>query len=74
MMEDLRYNAWFKYDDFYYEDLITDKILDLSNAYVLVDDKPKLDLINSASILQWRQNKIQEHIQKMIKDGIHIYN
>lgn len=73
IMQNLRYNAWFKYDDFHYNNLITDKALDLSDAYVLVDDKPKLDLINSASILQWRQNKIQENIKKMIKEGVYIY-
>jgi len=73
MMQNLRYNAWFPYDDDYYNDLITNKTLDLSDAYVLEDDKPKLDLINSASILQWRENKIQENIKKMIIEGVYIY-
>jgi len=73
-MQNLRYNEWFPYDDFYYKDLITDEKLDLSDAYVLVDNKPKLELINAASILKWRQNKIDQNIKKMIEEGVYIYN
>jgi len=74
MMQDLRYNDWFPYEDFYYQDLITNEKLDLSDAYVLVDNKPKLELINAASILKWRQNKIQQNIKKMFEEGVQIYN
>ena len=74
MLKDVRYNYWFPYENFYYEDLITDETIDLSDAYVLVDNKPKLELINAASILKWRQNKIQQNIKKMMEEGVKIFN
>lgn len=74
MMQDLRYNKWFPYANFYYKDLIIEKQLDLSEAMVLVDDRPKLELLNASNTLQWRKEKINDNIQEMMKDGINIYN
>jgi len=74
MMQDQRYNEWFKFDNFYYEDLIAEEPLDLNEAYVLVDDKPRLELLNATNIIQWRKNKINSNIRKMLEEGINIYN
>lgn len=73
-MRDLRYNEWFPYEDYYYEDLITEKSLDLTFAYVLVDDKPRLEQLNTSMILNYRKNKIEGTIRKMIREGVFIYN
>lgn len=74
MMQDLRYNKWFPYANFYYKDLIIEKQLDLSEALVLVDDQPKLELLNASNTLHWRKEKIHDNIQEMMKEGINIYN
>ena len=68
-----RYNAWFPYDNFYYNRLIKDEPLDLSFGEVLVDDKPKLDLINASAIFNWRKNKIEQNIKAILDQGLPIY-
>ncbi|MEM7105475.1 MAG: fused MFS/spermidine synthase [Bacteroidota bacterium] len=73
LMEDLRYNEWFPYEDFGYENLISDKPVDLEGAFVLVDDKPKLELINAPAMLNWRKNKVQQNLKKMLNEGVHIF-
>jgi spermidine synthase len=79
LMADLRYNEyfpsydWFPFDDFRYENLITDNVVNLDDAYVLVDDKPRLELLNSAAILQWRKNMIEHNISRLMDAGIPIY-
>ncbi len=72
-MKNLRYNAWFPYDKFEYKNLISEQPLDVSDALVLVDDKPKLELINAATILQWRKNKSQSNIQMILDEGIQLF-
>jgi len=74
LMETLRYNEWFPYENFYYEDLVVERDIDLSEALVLVDNKPKLELLNSINVIHWRQNKIEDNISKMLKEGVNIYN
>ena len=73
LFEDVRYNQWFPYDDFYYNDLIEETPIDLTNALVLTDDKPQLELINSTAILNWRKNKIKENIQRLLDENMPIY-
>ena len=78
-MADLRYNKvlpayeWFPYDGFGYEDLISEESVDLAGAYLLVDDKPRLELLNSATILQWRKSMIEQNIRRLMDAGISIY-
>jgi spermidine synthase len=78
-MADLRYNKvfptyeWFPYDGFGYEDLISEESVDLADAYLLVDDKPRLELLNSATILEWRKNMIEQNIRRLMGAGIAIY-
>jgi spermidine synthase len=78
-LADLRYNKmfpsyeWFPYDDFGYEDLISEEPVDLADAYLLVDDKPRLELLNSATILQWRKSMIEQNISRLMDAGIPIY-
>ena len=74
LMQNLRYNAWFPYDDFYYDDLIREVEFSLEDAHVLVDDKPMLELLTAPTILKWRQNKVQQNIKRMMKEGIPIYD
>jgi spermidine synthase len=78
-MADLRYNKvlptydWFPYDPFRYEDLISEESVELADAYLLVDDKPRLELLNSATILEWRKSMIEQNIRRLIDAGIPIY-
>ena len=74
LMKDLRYNEWFPYENFYYKNLIKEQPLDLSNAHILVDDKPKLELINSETILDWRNNKVKENLRRMLEEGVPLFN
>lgn len=72
-LADLRYNDWFPFDDFEYDDLMKDEPLDLSGGQILVDDKPVLEILNAPNNLQWRKNKVQQNIKLMISEGIPIY-
>ena len=74
MLSDLRYNKWFTFDHFGYTDLIRDDPPFLGDAYILVDDKPRLEVLNAVNILQWRKNKMQEHVRPLIGNGLPIYN
>jgi hypothetical protein len=75
----LRYNDlfpsfdWFPYDNFGYENLISEESLDLEDAYLLVDDKPRLEILNSSAILQWRKFMIENSIRKLMDAGLPIY-
>ena len=73
VMKDLRYNAWFPYDNFSYDRLIRDEPLDLSDAYVLVDDQPRLELLIAPTILQWRKNKTGVNIKVMKEEGVTLF-
>jgi predicted membrane-bound spermidine synthase len=73
LMKDLRYNKWFPYEDFEYKHLISDGELDTSGGEILVDDRPKLEQINATAILNWRKNKIEQNIRRMIEEGVPIY-
>ncbi|MCP4120409.1 MAG: hypothetical protein GY751_01505 [Bacteroidetes bacterium] len=70
LMKDLRYNEWFLYDNFEYQHLISEEPVDLSDALVLIDDKPMLELINAKTILQWRQNKSELNLQLLLDQGV----
>nr|WP_253932299.1 fused MFS/spermidine synthase [Lewinella sp. W8] len=72
-MANLRYNEWFPYDDFGYDRLIKDDPIDLSGAEVLVDDRPKLELLNAPSILKWRQNKLEQNANRLLDEVGAIY-
>ena len=75
----LRYNDlfpsfdWFPYDNFGYENLISEESLDLEDAYLLVDDKPRLEILNSSAILQWRKYMIENSVRKLMDAGLPIY-
>ena len=73
MMRDLRYNKWFTYDHFEYLDLIREGEPRLDDTQILVDDKPRLEMLNAQNILQWRQTKVQEHMRPMLRYGVPIY-
>jgi predicted membrane-bound spermidine synthase len=73
LMRDLRYNRWFTYDHIEYEDLISDAVPRLDDAYVLVDDRPRLELLNARAILDWRAGKLREHPRWMLRSGLPIY-
>ena len=73
LLQNVRYNEWFPYDNFYYEDLIQERPLDVSDALILTDDKPKLELINSSSILNWRKNKINQNIKRLMDEKLSLY-
>jgi len=70
LMKDLRYNHWFPYDNFEYDRLISEEPVNLSDALVLVDDKPILELINAKTILQWRKNKADLNLQIILDRGV----
>lgn len=72
-MENLRYNDWFAYDNFTYEDLIREDEIPLDDAILLVDDRPQLELLNTPTILQWRKNKMEQNIRDMLEKGIPIF-
>jgi hypothetical protein len=72
-MQDLRYNRWFTYDHIRYEDLVSDVVPRLDDAYVLVDDQPRLELLNAQSIPEWRAGKLREHPRWMLRSGLPIY-
>jgi hypothetical protein len=57
---------------FHYNELITEKEVDLSGALVLTDDKPVLELLNKSVIMEWRKNMISEQRQ-LIEAGMSIY-
>jgi hypothetical protein len=69
----LRYNDWHRTQTFGYTDLIREDEPLLDDAVLLTDDKPKLELLNAASILQWRQNKVAQNMRPMIQSGMDIY-
>lgn len=73
LMKDLRYNDWFPYENFKYENLIREAPLETSSGEILVDDRPKLEQINATAILNWRKNKIEQNIRRMLEDGVPIY-
>lgn len=73
LMLDLRYNGWIPNLHFKYEDLISGHELDCSNAKILIDDKPHLELLNSKAILEWRKIKIDQNIKAMLEKGVPIY-
>jgi predicted membrane-bound spermidine synthase len=73
LMRDLRYNRWFVYDHFGYEDLIREDPPRLDDAAVLMDDRPRLEALNAGNILRWRQGKVEEHLRPMVRDGIAIF-
>lgn len=73
LMKDLRYNRWFAYEKFEYANLVRSAELELDDAYVLVDDKPRLELLNARQILSWRRDKAREHMQGLLSEGLPIY-
>lgn len=73
LFDSLRYNDWFEFDDFDYYDLISETELNLEEGIILVDDKPKLELINAESIIEWRKNKIEQNIKRMLDQNLRIY-
>jgi len=74
MMQNLRYNNWFPYEDFHYDDLIRETPLDLSEAHILVDDKPKLEILNAAVIFNWRKFKVQQNLRQMLEEGVPLFD
>jgi predicted membrane-bound spermidine synthase len=73
LLRNVRYNQWFQFDNFFYDDLIQEKELDLSNAIILTDDKPILEQLNAEAILDWRQTKIDKNINRMLDEKLPIY-
>lgn len=71
--EKMRYNDWFTLEQFNYKKLFTDQKIDVSNAYILEDDKPILEHLNASAILNWRGNKIKQNIRKILQKGLNIY-
>jgi len=72
-MFDLRYNKSFPAVFFEYRNLIRTDAPRLDDAYVLVDDQPRLELLNTANILEWREAKVMEHMRPMIRGGWEIF-
>jgi hypothetical protein len=72
-MMDLRYNSFFRSAFFEYRNLIRTDAPRLDDAYVLVDDQPRLELLNTANILEWRASKMMEHMRPMVLSGVEIY-
>ena len=73
LMFDLRYNKSFPAVFFEYRNLIRTDAPRLDDAYVLVDDQPRLELLNTANILEWREAKVMEHMRPMIRGGWEIF-
>jgi spermidine synthase len=79
LMIDLRYNKLFSAYKFFpgyfyeYRNLIRTDAPRLDDAYVLVDDQPRLELLNTANILAWRESKVTEHMRPMILGGVAIF-
>jgi predicted membrane-bound spermidine synthase len=57
---------------FKYEDLITEKEVDVSDAFLLTDDKPMLEKLNKPVILAWRQ-AMMKTTREMVESGERIY-
>jgi spermidine synthase len=72
-MENLRYNTWFPYESFGYENLISEEPVDLSQAVVLTDDKPRLELLNADAILHWRKIKMEQNGKIFVKTGVPLF-
>jgi spermidine synthase len=73
LMIGLRYNTFFPSAFFEYRNLIRTDAPRLDDAYVLVDDQPRLELLNTANILDWRATKVMEHMRPMVLSGVEIY-
>jgi spermidine synthase len=73
LLKNARYNDWFKYKKIEYKELITEKEVDVSDAYILTDDKPILELLNADGILAWRKAVIESGPKKYVEKRLPIY-
>lgn len=74
LQQKLRYDDLFPFEEFTGEDFTPVPNIDLQDAMVLTDDKPKLELLNGPTILQWRKNKMKFTQEGMLDKGLPIYN
>lgn len=74
LQQKLRYDDLFPFEEFTGEGFAPVPNLDLQGALVLTDDKPKLELLNAPTILQWRKNKMKFTQEGMLDKGLPIYN
>jgi spermidine synthase len=73
LLENNRYYEWFTVGKYSYENLISEKEVDASDAFVLIDDKPMLELLNAPIILRWRKTMMQNNAKKFVELGIPLY-
>jgi predicted membrane-bound spermidine synthase len=73
LLENNRYYEWFTVGKYKYEDMISRKEAEVSDAYLLVDDKPVLELLNAPVILAWRKTMMEANAKKFVGLGIPLY-
>lgn len=73
LSKNLRHNELFPHDYFSAIDYTPISAYELGDAGVLTDDKPKLELLNTPTVLSWRTNKIEYTVNGLIKKGVPIY-
>lgn len=73
LQQKLRYDDLFPFEDFTGADFSPVSNISLQDALVLTDDKPKLELLNIPTILQWRKNKMKFTVEGMLNKGLPLY-
>ena len=75
LSQNLRYNELMPNDHFSAADYvpIAASAYEVGDVEVMTDDKPKLELLNTPTVLNWRKNKIEYTVNGLIKKGVPIY-
>ncbi|MEM7656419.1 MAG: hypothetical protein AAF399_09855 [Bacteroidota bacterium] len=68
------FNEWTPNIQFQPSELISDQKVDYSSGYLLTDDQPRLELINSRTILGWRTASLTQNRKKMLQAGFRLYH
>jgi predicted membrane-bound spermidine synthase len=73
LKDTLRYNDLFPSHKFLAVDFTPVSNYYLSDAQVMTDDKPNLELLNASTVLDWRKKKIEYTVNGLLKKGVPIY-
>jgi predicted membrane-bound spermidine synthase len=67
-------NACCRQISFAYEDLLTDKKINLDDALVFTDNKPQLEIMNVFWVEQWRKVRINDYANYLARKKIPLFN
>jgi len=74
LQEPLRYSKIDSLEEFTYADYSPTFKFSLNDAFVLVDNKPKLELMNVTTILDWRTNQMGVQEDLFLKKGLPLFH